>query len=131
MGLFSHAKQKDKLIKYLKEKRISVAEVNGKLEVEFAFPGYGISLFPYFIINDDENYFSMIVNIKKVSDKKNIELYDKINNFNLSSQYFTLKLSQDNVLFLEYNTIIDDNIKEIFDLMSDSLNELIDVINNL
>jgi len=131
MGLFSHAKQKDKLIKYLKEKRISVAEVNGKLEVEFAFLGCGISLFPYFIINDDENYFSMIVNIKKVSDKKNIELYDKINNFNLSSQYFTLKLSQDNVLFLEYNTIIDDNIKEIFDLMSDSLNELIEVINNL
>ena len=46
MGLFGHAKQKDKLIKYLKEKRISVAEVNGKLEVEFAFPGCGISLFP-------------------------------------------------------------------------------------
>ncbi len=131
MGLFGHAKQKDRLIKYLKEKKISVIEKNGKLETEFSFPGKGFSLFPYFVVDDDESIFSIIINIKKVTDKKNIEFYEKINDFNLSSQFFTLKLSADDVLFLEYNTQMDDNIKELFDMISDSLNELIDSINSL
>lgn len=131
MGLFSHTKKKDKLIKYLNDKNISVNDKNGKIEIEIAFKDKGYSLFPYFIIDEENEYFSMVINLRKITEKISVELYAKINEFNLISQYFTLKISNDNILFLEYNTLFDDNLKDIFDEVNKSLFELKDVIDTI
>ena len=131
MGLFSHTKKKDKLIKYLNEKNISVNDKNGKVEIEIMFKDKGYSLFPYFVIDEDNEYFSIVINLRKVTEKTSVDLYTKINEFNLISQYFTLKISNDNILFLEYNTLFDDNLKDIFDEVKESLFELKDVIDTI
>ena len=55
MGLFGHSKQKDKLIKYLKEKNISSNEKDGKIEIELLFKDKGFSLYPYFVVDDDND----------------------------------------------------------------------------
>ena len=129
MGLFSHSKQKDKLIKYLKEKNISVEENNSKLECAIQFKDKAFSLYPYFEIDEENNYFSIVINIKKI-EKESSDLYERINQFNQISQYFTLKFAS-NILYLEYNTVFNDNIKDIFDLVLDSLEELKDAIDNI
>jgi len=130
MGLFGHSKQKDKLIKYLKEKNISSNEKNGKIEIELLFKDKGFSLYPYFVVDDDNDYFSIIINLKKV-EKTSVDLLEKINDFNLLSQYFTLKISNDNILYLEYNSIFNDNIKDIFDCTINSLYSLSEAIDNI
>lgn len=130
MGLFGHSKQKDKLIKYLKEKNISSNEKNGKIEIELLFKDKGFSLYPYFVVDDDNDYFSIIINIKKI-EKTSVDLFEKINDFNLLSQYFTLKISNDNILYLEYNSIFNDNIKDIFDCTINSLYSLSEAIDNI
>ena len=130
MGLFGHSKQKDKLIKYLKEKNISSTEKDGKIEIELLFKDKGFSLYPYFVVDDDNDYFSIIINLKKV-EKTSVDLFEKINDFNLLSQYFTLKISNDNILYLEYNSIFNDNIKDIFDCTINSLYSLSEAIDNI
>lgn len=130
MGLFGHSKQKDKLIKYLKEKNISSNEKNGKIEIELLFKDKGFSLYPYFVVDDDNDYFSIIINLKKV-EKTSIDLFEKINDFNLLSQYFVLKVSNDNVLYLEYNSIFNDNIRDIFDCAINSLFGLSNAIDSI
>ncbi len=130
MGLFGHSKQKDKLIKYLKEKNISSNEKDGKIEIELLFKDKGFSLYPYFVVDDDNDYFSIIINLKKV-EKTSVDLFEKINDFNLLSQYFTLKISNDNILYLEYNSIFNDNIKDIFDCTINSLYSLSEAIDNI
>ena len=129
MGLF-HSKPKDKLIKYFKENNISFNEKDGRIETEIVIPNKNISIFPYFKIIDDENYISIIINVRKVNEKINLDIYEKINYFNLSSKYFVMKLSN-NVLYLEYNTIYDDNLSDIFLEAITSLNEVIDYVDNI
>ena len=130
MGLFGHSKQKDNLIKYLKEKNISSNEKDGKIEIELLFKDKGFSLYPYFVVDDDNDYFFIIINLKKV-EKTSVDLFEKINDFNLLSQYFTLKISNDNILYLEYNSIFNDNIKDIFDCTINSLYSLSEAIDNI
>lgn len=129
MGLF-HSKPKDKLIKYFRDNNISFNDNDGRVETEIIIPNTNISVFPYFKIIDDENYISIVINIKKISGKINVDLYEKINYFNLSSKYFVMKLSN-NILYLEYNTIYDDNIVDIYNEAITSLNELIEFIDNI
>ena len=75
MGLFSHSKQKDKLIKYLKEKNISVEENNSKLECAIQFKDKAFSLYPYFEIDEENNYFSIVINIKKIEKESSDLLF--------------------------------------------------------
>ncbi len=130
MGLFSHSKQKDKIIKYLKNENISYDVKNDKIVIELMFKDKGFSLSPYFIVDDEEDDFSMVINIKKI-DKVNTDIYEKINSFNLSSKYFSMKISKENIIYIEYNTNIDDNVVKVFELLVASLYELSDIISNI
>lgn len=130
MGIF-RSKEKDKLIKYFKENNISYNETDNKIETEIVFKDKNISLYPYFVINDAEDYFSIVINLKEISGKVTIDLYQKINSFNLISQYFVMKLSENNILYLEYNTVYTDNLKDIFESSIGSLNSLLEYIENI
>ncbi len=130
MGLFSHSKQKDKIIKYLKNENISYDVKNDKIVIELMFKDKGFSLSPYFIVDDEEDDFSMVINIKKI-DKVNTDIYEKINSFNMSSKYFSMKISKENIIYIEYNTNIDDNVVKVFELLVASLYELSDIISNI
>ncbi len=129
MALFRNS-QRDKIMKYFKENKITYNESNNKIETEIIFSSKNISLYPYFVIDDDNNYFSIIINIKKYNDKKLADIYQKINDFNLISQYFVAKISSDNILYLEYNTIYSDNLKDIYEASVGSLDNLLDYIEN-
>ena len=130
MGLFSHSKQKDKIIKYLKNENISYDVKNDKIVIELMFKDKGFSLSPYFIVDDEEDDFSMVINIKKI-DKVNTDIYEKINSFNMSSKYFSMKISKEKIIYIEYNTNIDDNVVKVFELLVASLYELSDIISNI
>jgi len=130
MGLFSHSKQKDKIIKYIKNENISYDVKNDKIVIELMFKDKGFSLSPYFIVDDEEDDFSMVINIKKI-DKVNTDIYEKINSFNMSSKYFSMKISKENIIYIEYNTNIDDNVVKVFELLVASLYELSDIISNI
>ena len=129
MALFRNS-QKDKIIKYFKENKVTYNELDNKIETEIIFSSKNISLYPYFIIDDENNYFSIIINIKKINEKKSADIYQKINDFNLISQYFVAKISNDNILYLEYNTIYSDNLKDIYETSIGSINNLLDYIEN-
>ena len=127
MALFRNS-QKDKILKYFKENKVTYNELDNKIETEIIFSSKNISLYPYFIIDDENNYFSIIINIKKFNENKSADIYQKINDFNLISQYFVAKISNDNILYLEYNTIYSDNLKEIYEASIESINNLLDYI---
>ena len=122
-------KEKDKLIKYFKENNIAYNEVGNKIETEIVFKDKNISLYPYFMVEED--YFSIIINIRKITEKLNLDLYQKINSFNLVSQYFVAKISNENILYLEYNTLYTDNLRDIFESSISSLNELLSFIETI
>lgn len=126
---FSRSKEKGKLIKYFKDNNIAYNEANNKVETEIVFKDKNISLYPYFIVNDD--YFSIIINIRKINEKLNLDLYQRLNSFNLVSQYFVAKISNDNILYIEYNTMYSDNVVDIFDNAIGSLNDLLNYIESL
>ncbi len=130
MGLFSKTKQKDKLLKYFNENKISVDKKNDKLAIDFIPQNQDYTLHPYFVVDDENDSFSIIINIKKI-DKINIDIYKKINDFNLSSKYFVMKISNDNIIYLEYNSLIDDNAVDVFIEVIDSINNLGNAINNI
>ena len=69
MALFRNS-QKDKILKYFKENKVTYNELDNKIETEIIFSSKNISLYPYFIIDDENNYFSIIINIKKINEKK-------------------------------------------------------------
>ena len=119
-------KEKDKLIKYFKENNITYTEESNKIETEIVFKDKNISLYPYFKVEED--YFSIIINIRKLTEKLNLDLYQKINSFNLVSQFFVAKISNENILYLEYNTLYTDNLRDIFESSISSLNELLSFI---
>ena len=123
------SKEKDKLIKYFKENNITYTEVSNKIETEIVFKDKNISLYPYFKVDDD--YFSIIVNIRKITEKLNLDLYQKLNSFNLVSQFFVAKISNENILYLEYNTLYTDNLRDIFESTISSLNELLSFIETI
>ena len=113
---FSRSKEKGKLIKYFKDNNIAYNEANNKVETEIVFK---------------DKIISIIINIRKINEKLNLDLYQRLNSFNLVSQYFVAKISNDNILYIEYNTMYSDNVVDIFDNAIGSLNDLLNYIESL
>ena len=127
MGLFSRSKI-DKLMKYFKERNISINQNNSKYEFEINFPNKKFNLFPYFTL--DEDYISIVINIKRINDKEINQILPKVNGFNVKSIYFTMKI-YNNIVYLEYNTFLDDTFKQYLDEVFGSLSGLEDDIDLL
>lgn len=126
MGLFSKKTIKDELIKCLIEQNISI---EGENPYSFQLNLNNYSLFPYITIKD--NNFSFMINIRRV-DNINLQVLNNMNNFNLKSKYLTCKINNDNVIVLEYNSLVNiDNVKIILENIIESvfnLNDLIDLL---
>ncbi len=124
MGLFSKT-ELEKLEKHLNKKNLSFDKREDKISFEIAMNKNSYSLFPYLKINSN-NLFSFCVNLRKV-DKLN---YETLNSFNLKSKFFTAKVKND-ILFLEYNTTLNDNVVSVFDSLVNELFVLEEDIDNL
>ena len=68
-----------------------------------------------------------MVNIKKC-ENINIDLYNKINEFNLKSEFFKAQI-ENNLLYLHYECFIDGNEKDIIGVILTSLNPVSQLIN--
>lgn len=124
MGLFGFNKKKtsDALEKQFKEKNISLEFKDGKYSFELVMKNEGYSLYPYFFVDEEKKEMSIVINIKTISGLLTLEDYQRINNFNLKSKFFTAKVSQDKVLYLEYNTPIEaGRSKEVLDIVVESV----------
>ena len=124
MGLFTKT-ELEKLEKHLNKKNLSFDKKEDKISFEIAMNKNSYSLFPYLKITNDDN-FSFCVNLRKI-EKLN---YETLNKFNLKSKYFTAKVNS-NILYLEYNTILNDNVIFIFDSLINELFSLEEEIDNL
>ena len=124
VGLFTKT-ELEKLEKHLNKKGLSFELKGKKMSFEIAMNKNSYSLFPYLKITNDDN-FSFCVNLRKI-EKLN---YETLNNFNLKSKFFTAKVKSD-ILFLEYNTVLNDNVVVIFDCLVNELFALEEEIDNL
>ena len=115
-------------MKYFKERKISLTENNNKYEFELNFPNKKFNLYPYFTLDSD--YLSIVINIKRVNDKEINQILPMVNGFNAKSKYFTMKIFN-NVVYLEYNTFLDDSFKVFLDEVFNSLNSLEEDIDNI
>ena len=126
MGLFSKKTIKDEMKKYFNEQNISY---EGENPYTFQLNLNNYSLFPYITLKD--NNFSFMINIRRV-DNINLQVLNNMNNFNLKSKYLTCKINNDNVIVLEYNSLVNiDNVKIILENIIESvfnLNDLIDLL---
>ena len=121
MAFWSKKKLFDILMKNFKNDNISVEFEENRLTFEMYFEEAKFNLYPYIKLDENESIMSIFVNIRKI-EKENV--YEKINNFNLISKYFTLKL-KDNVLYLEYNAFVDnDNVYDVTKKATTALNDL-------
>ena len=124
--MFGKKNSSDIIIKYFKEKSIEYEYKNNIFSFNLSLDGCILN--PYLLI--DDNILSIMVNIRELTKKDN-NIYEKLNNFNVISKIFNAKV-KNNVIYLEYNTLIDnDNIEDIFDIILLSLSELSLQINDL
>ena len=124
MGLFNKSKE-EKLIKFLKEKKISYNEHDGLIELSLNFSNNKYFLHPYLKIENDDIYIT--INLRRCNKKDN--LYDNINNFNLLSKFFKAIIKND-LLFLSYNGYYSGDNEQILEILN-SLYSLENEIDNL
>lgn len=130
MGLFSRKNVKEEIKKLFIEKNTTI---EGDNPYTFQLNLNKFSLFPYITINENKDYInlSFIINLRKVEAINN-QIYININSFNMKSKYLVCKLNTDNILILEYNTIINvDNTRTIINDIIESvfsLEEEIDLL---
>ena len=121
MAFWSKKKLFDILSKGFRNDNVTVDVTNNNFSFEINLTDASYNLYPYIKLNEEDSIMSIFVNIRKV-EKENV--YEEINNFNLISKYFTLKL-KDSILYLEYNVVVNnDNVYDICKVAINSLKEL-------
>lgn len=116
----------EKVSKYFKEKQISLKKQDDKFYFDLYFPEEKYTLTPYYFVASS-NLITFMVNIKKY-ENINIDLYNKINEFNLKSEFFKAQI-ENNLLYLHYECFIDGNEKDIIGVILTSLNPVSQLIN--
>ena len=108
-----NTKLSESVKKTLEAKNISVSlDDDGKGSFELVMPKEGYSLYPYYRIDTTTKELSIIINVRNVEEDITIDLYNKINAFNIKSKYLMAKL-KDRIIYLEYNTKVDSHKSEI------------------
>lgn len=120
MAFWSKKKMIDSVNKYFLERNVSITNEFGLIGLELSFKDSGYSIYPYIKIDEDNEEISIMVNVREVTDSKQIE-FAKLNSFNLNSKYFTAKY-KDDAIILEYNTSANyDNVSKIIHNALESL----------
>ncbi|MBO5712345.1 MAG: hypothetical protein J6R47_05840, partial [Acholeplasmatales bacterium] len=89
--------------------------------------------YPYIKMTELKSILSFGVNLRALNSSEKLEKKaDKINSFNLSSPYYKAYIGNDNVIYLEYNTVATtDSVEQILINVIDSLFKLQDEIDSL
>ena len=124
MGLFGFGKKKtsDVLEKQFKDKKITLELKDGKYSFELVMQNEGYSLYPYFTIDEEKKEFSIIINLRTTDGGLTLMDWERINSFNLKSKYLMAKVAEDQVLYLEYNAMVEsEKTKEVLDSVIESV----------
>ena len=125
--IFGRKKLSDLIIKYLNDKKITYEKNLNVISFQASYNDF--SIYPYIKILEEDESINILINIRKIDVKENV--FFKINEFNLRSQYLKAVLNE-NVIVLEYNTLANnDNILLILDSILDSLSSLKEEIKEL
>lgn len=118
MAFWNKKSIRECILKYLEEQEVSFKEEFGCITFELYFKREEFSVFPYIKINEMNEELSFIVNLKEIENYKDCQ---KLNKFNSLSKYVCAK-HKDNMLFLEYNALINsDQAPIIIDKIIESL----------
>lgn len=132
MAFWSKKRMLDSLTKYLTEQKVTYTDTLDCISFELFFQKSGYSVYPYIKLNEEIEEVSIVINVKKLEAEPASKLYQRLNSFNLKSKYFTAKISEGLVLYLEYNTYASyDSIDKIIDRSIESLFNLQEEIDNL
>ena len=124
MAFWSKKKLSEILIKSFKNDNITY-KLEGNV-LSFEMPVANTMLYPYISIDDDSNEFSIVINIKKTQIKD----FEALNRFNIKSRYFKA-CHENDLIYLTYVFISDDEIRDEINRVLGSLIPLIDEIQNL
>lgn len=131
-SLFGSKKLIDRLIKYCNEKNMIINQEDNKYIFELLLSESGYMLYPYFILDEEKEELSMVINIRKSEKSLTVDDYSKINSFNNKSKYFSARVSEENIIYIEYSALVNaDNIKDVFKTLIEnifSLQEDIDAL---
>ncbi len=123
MAFWSKKKAIEILIKSLKSDNVSFKENDNVISFEYQINDS--ILYPYLKFDEETDYASIVINIKK----QVLKGYEKINEFNINSRYFKAAV-KDDLVYLSYAFTADDNIRDELNKILGSLNPLIDIIEN-
>lgn len=118
MAFWSKKKIEDAVIKYLNENNATISKDDNIISFELYFKDSKYSIYPYLIIDEENEEISICVNLRRV-EEINSKILSKINSFNYNSKYFICKANNENVIYLEYNGIIN------YELLSKQMNNVI------
>lgn len=118
MAFFNKKKLFDVLGKEFKNNNTSYEVKDNKFSFEINCSEAGYNLYPYIKYDENDAFVTIVINIRQIG-KENV--YEKLNNFNLLSRFFTMKL-KDNVLYLEGNIIA--NNDTIYDIIIEYVNSI-------
>ena len=133
MALWNKKKMNDLIISFLKENNASY-EVDGNvISFEVHFDNKDFTLYPYVKMTELKGMLSFGVNLRALNSSEKLEKKaEKLNAFNLASPYYKAYLGNDNVIYLEYNTVAStDCVELVLKNVIDSLFKLQDEIDNL
>ena len=125
MGLF-FKNLEEKISKYFKEENIELKTKDSYYYFDIYFENTNFRITPYFRVLND-NLVDYKINIKKYDDIT-LDLLKKVNKFNLESEFFKA-IIKDNLLYLEYKFYLDGDEKETFGVITSSINNVSDLIN--
>lgn len=132
MAFWSKKKMVDSLLKYLTEQNVTYTETLDCISFELFFQKSGYSVYPYIKLNEEKEEVAIIINLKKLEAEPSFKQYQKLNFFNLKSKYFTARINEALVLYLEYNAYCSyDSIDKIVDRSIESLFSLQEEMDNL
>jgi hypothetical protein len=133
MALWNKKKMTDMIASFLKDNNASY-EIDGNIiSFEVHFDNKDFTLYPYIKITELKSILSFGVNLRALSTTEKLEKKaDKINAFNLASPYYKAYIGNDNVIYLEYNTVVTaDSLELVLKNVIDSLFKLQDEIDSL
>ncbi len=133
MALWNKKKMSDMITAFLKENNASF-EIDGNIiSFEVHFDNKDFTLYPYIKMTELKSMLSFGVNLRALNSSEKLEKKsEKLNAFNQASPYYKAFIGNENVIYLEYNTIAStDSVEMLLANVIDSLFKLQDEIDSL
>lgn len=119
---FWSKKKTNKICAYFEEKSISYQIDDSdivRIKFELCFKENNFIVYPYLTFDEANNLISFNINISS-NNYRNYS-FDKLNKFNMLSNYFKAYITEKGIVVLEYRFVIPDDLNSTLDLLINSL----------